>query len=409
MPINRKLQYILMLAILSIGMGQFIVFAVLAPLIRSVGLQEYQGGLIISFSSIVYALSSGVWGRLSSIYGRRRVMLIGLCGYSVGTLLFVAGFAVGFKGWVSGFLLFVLLACARMLQSVLMGATVPATTAYMADITTPAQRVKGMGLIGSANSLGTILGPAVAAPLILLHLLAPLLAATLMTFVTAIVVFIGLPKDQVIAPDTKVSINQQMLHTLRSFFDPRYAKLLLIGVLMFMAYAMCQQTLGYLIQDRLQITPEQTATILARAFIFSAVFALIAQFIVVARLRLSANLLLFIGLPLMMVGYCVLLQLETADNAMIAFSCVGFGFGLALPGFSAAASLSVSSEEQGAVAGVIAGAPALGFILGPTLGSALYQWNSHAPYFCSAILNAILTLAVYRQLKASNKPTRNPK
>ena len=176
-----------MLSIISISMGQFIVFAVLAPLIRAVGLQEYQGGLILSFSSIVFALSSGVWGRLSSIYGRKKVMLIGLMGYSLGTLLFVSGFFAGFELLLSGFALFSALVIARMLQSTLMGATSPATTAYMADITTPEQRVKGMGLIGSAHSLGTILGPAIAAPLIALHLLAPLLAASIITFIRVII------------------------------------------------------------------------------------------------------------------------------------------------------------------------------------------------------------------------------
>ena len=392
-----------MLSIISISMGQFIVFAVLAPLIRAVGLQEYQGGLILSFSSIVFALSSGVWGRLSSIYGRKKVMLIGLMGYSLGTLLFVSGFFAGFELLLSGFALFGALVIARMLQSTLMGATSPATTAYMADITTPEQRVKGMGLIGSAHSLGTILGPAIAAPLIALHLLAPLLAASIITFITAAIVLFWLPKDTVAASPQKVRIGAEIRHTLKSYFDPRYANLLLIGVLMFMSYAMCQQTLGYLIQDQLMITPEAAASILAKAFIYSAVFSLIAQIGVVSKLKLPASIVLTLGLPLMMVGYLILLQLSEPLDAMIAFSCIGFGFGMAMPGFAAAASLSVSAEEQGSVAGIISGAPALGYILGPTLGSVLYQWESHAPYIASAVLNAILTLMAFIQLKRAGK------
>ena len=392
-----------MLSIISISMGQFIVFAVLAPLIRAVGLQEYQGGLILSFSSIVFALSSGVWGRLSSIYGRKKVMLIGLMGYSLGTLLFVSGFFAGFELLLSGFALFSALVIARMLQSTLMGATSPATTAYMADITTPEQRVKGMGLIGSAHSLGTILGPAIAAPLIALHLLAPLLAASIITFITAAIVLFWLPKDTVAASPQKVRIGAEIRHTLKSYFDPRYANLLLIGVLMFMSYAMCQQTLGYLIQDQLMITPEAAASIMAKAFIYSAVFSLIAQIGVVSKLKLPASIVLTLGLPLMMVGYLILLQLSEPLDAMIAFSCIGFGFGMAMPGFAAAASLSVSAEEQGSVAGIISGAPALGYILGPTLGSVLYQWESHAPYIASAVLNAILTLMAFIQLKRAGK------
>ena len=108
----------------------------------------------------------------------------------------------------------------------------------------------------------------------------------------------------------------------------------------------------------------------------------------------------------MLVGYLVLLQLQMERDALIAFSFIGFGFGLAMPGFSASASLSVSAEEQGAVAGVIAGAPALGFILGPTFGAMLYEFDEMAPYGASAVLNGLLALAVLRrQISHRNSPT----
>jgi MFS family permease len=409
MPQLRLTQSILMFSIISIGMGQFIVFAVLAPLIRSVGLQEIHGGLIISFSSIIFALSSGIWGRFSSVHGRRKVMLIGLCGYSVGTLLFCAMFYVGMQSWLQGSVLFLALAAARMLQSTLMGATTPAATAYMADITSTEQRVKGMGLLGSAHSLGTILGPAVAAPLIVLHLLAPMLAASVITILAALIVWQYLPARPLPQANqgerAPLRIGHEIMHTLRSYFDPRYAGLLLIGVLMFLGYAMCQQTVGYLIQDRLNISAEATASIVAHAFIVSALFALTAQLVVVARLKLSPSTLLFLGLPMMMLGYLVLVLLQAEREALIAFAFIGFGFGLSLPGFSASASLSVSAEEQGAVAGVIAGAPALGFILGPTVGAMLYQFDLHAPYLAAALLNAVLTLMVLRNALRKRRQT----
>jgi len=399
MPSLRLIQFILMACIISIGMGQFIVFAVLAPLIRSVGLAEVHGGLILSFSSIVFALSSGVWGRVSSVYGRRKVILIGLTGYCTGTLLFAATFFAGMQGWMQGSLLFMALCAARMLQSTLMGATTPATTAYMADITSTDQRVKGMGLLGSANSLGTILGPALAAPLILLHLLAPLVVASAITLLTALVVWKLLPRQASNSTGTGIRVGQEIRHTLRSYFDPRYADILLIGVLMFMSYAMCQQTVGYLVQDRLQISPGAAATIIAHAFMCSAVFALLAQLLIVSRLKLTSTTLMFMGLPMMLVGYVVLVGLQGERDALIAFSFIGLGFGLALPGFSATASLSVSAEEQGAVAGVIAGAPALGYIMGPTLGALLYDAHNMAPYAAAAVLNGLLTAAIYRRHK----------
>jgi MFS family permease len=395
MPQLRFTQFILMACLISIGMGQFIVFAVLAPLIRSVGLQEVHGGLILSFSSIVFALSSGVWGRVSSLHGRRKVILIGLLGYCFGTLLFAGTFYLGMQSWLQGGLLFLALCIARMLQSTLMGATTPAATAYMADITSPEQRVKGMGLLGSANSLGTILGPALAAPLILLHLLAPFMAASVITLTMALVVWQVLPRQPTAQAASKINIGQEIKHTLHSYFDPRYSGILLIGVLMFLGYAMCQQTVGYLVQDRLQISPEASARIIAHAFMCSAVFALLAQFLVVARLKLKSTTLMFLGLPLMLAGYLILVGLQSERDALIAFSFIGMGFGMALPGFTATASLSVSAAEQGSIAGIISGAPAMGYILGPTVGALLYDFHHAAPYIGAALLNGLLTSMVF--------------
>ena len=65
---------------------------------------------------------------------------------------------------------------------------------------------------------------------------------------------------------------------------------------------------------------------------------------------------------------------------------VGLGMGMAAPGFISAASMAVEPKEQGAVAGLTSAGPALGFIVGPTLGAALYQWNSILPYSVTTLL-----------------------
>ncbi|MCD6062080.1 MAG: hypothetical protein K0S16_2391, partial [Moraxellaceae bacterium] len=43
-------------------------------------------------------------------------------------------------------------------------------------------------------------------------------------------------------------------------------------------------------------------------------------------------------------------------------------------------------DEQGALAGLTSAVPALGSIIGPVLGTGLYQVNPHLPYFASALL-----------------------
>jgi MFS family permease len=62
---------------------------------------------------------------------------------------------------------------ARCSQSVIMSGTSPATAAYAADHSSPEQRTKTMAHLGTANSMGMILGPAISGALATLGLLAP--------------------------------------------------------------------------------------------------------------------------------------------------------------------------------------------------------------------------------------------
>ena len=82
----------LLLAAGAMGFAQTVLFAILAPLGREVGLVEVQIGAIISSSSLTLFLVSPLWGRASDLWGRRKILLIGLFGYSVGTVMFASVF-----------------------------------------------------------------------------------------------------------------------------------------------------------------------------------------------------------------------------------------------------------------------------------------------------------------------------
>ena len=68
----------LLFSLVSVGMGFTVLFPVLAPLGREIGLSEFQITAIIAASSLTVFLSSPIWGRTSDQWGRKRVMLIGL-------------------------------------------------------------------------------------------------------------------------------------------------------------------------------------------------------------------------------------------------------------------------------------------------------------------------------------------
>ncbi|MCC7519750.1 MAG: MFS transporter [Verrucomicrobiae bacterium] len=100
-----------------------------------------------SVFSLMQFLTSPYWGRLSDRYGRRPILLITLFGSTLSYLAlpFCTTFGQIFASRAfAGFF----------------GGNIAVANAYIADITTPETRSKGMGLIGAAFGLGFVFGPA---------------------------------------------------------------------------------------------------------------------------------------------------------------------------------------------------------------------------------------------------------
>jgi MFS family permease len=74
---------------------------------------------------------------------------------------------------------------------------------------------------------------------------------------------------------------------------------------------------------------------------------------------------------------------------VVGLALSGLGFGMARPGFTSGASLSVAPHEQGAVAGIIGGASAMGFIAGPLIGY-MYEWSPYVSYIFMGVLMVAL-------------------
>lgn len=386
---------LILLAVFATGMGQTIVFAVLAPLGREVGLPEIQVGLIIAASSVVFSIASPRWGRISERVGRRRTMIIGLLGYSVGTALFATAFLAGMQGWLVGGALLAALVIARMIQSTVMAATAPSATAYIADITTREQRVGGMSRMGAAHNVGTILGPAIGGALAMFSLLAPLYVAAAVTLVTALVVWRFLPEaPRVITPALEAGAP---VDDGPGYFDPRVFPFILIGVFLYIAFSVMQQTIGFYIQDRFTLDSSETARYAGLVMMGGAIASLGAQALAVRR-HWSPRRLILVGLPVVLLGALLMAAANGLLLVALAMACVGFGVGLAGPGYSASASTAVGAHEQGAVAGLVSAAPALGYVVGPLAGTALYQLDPRWPYLFVAVSFLPLIVYAFRKL-----------
>ena len=382
---EARAKRILLISLVVVGMGFTVLFPILAPVGREMGLTEFQITAIIGASSITVFLASPRWGRLSDRLGRKAVILIGLFGFAFGTFLFNGVIYLGLSAAITGTTLFAALVASRMVHAAVMSATMPAANAFMADITSPENRTKGMGAAGAANNLGSMLGPAVAA-LAVFSLLMPLWVMAALAFLNGLFIWRFLPEPP--------RHNVPRLGAKMRYRDPRIFPFIIVGVTMFSGMALVQQTMGFRFQDALNLSATDTAQAVGLGMMLSAAASLLAQGVVVQRLSLAPFTLLRVAMPLLFLAFATMALTESRWVLTAAMMVQGFGMGLAGPGFMAGASLAVTAEEQGAVAGVAGSCGPLGFAIGPMLGGALYQLQPTLPYAVAAGVYVVLFLSM---------------
>ncbi len=104
-------------------------------------------GLVFSAFSLSRALLGGIIGRFSDRVGRKRILMIGLLGYTVVSLLYVLAMNL----WQLGIF--------RLFQGAAAVMVTPIAQAYIADISPPQKEGRYMSLFYTSMFLGMALGP----------------------------------------------------------------------------------------------------------------------------------------------------------------------------------------------------------------------------------------------------------
>jgi len=115
-------------------------------------------GLIIASFSVMQFLFAPSWGKLSDRIGRRPVLLMSTAGAAVSYALFALAAWPGLSPATALTILLV----SRVFAGIC-GANISVASAYIADVTTPEKRSRGMGFIGMAFGIGFIVGPVIGA------------------------------------------------------------------------------------------------------------------------------------------------------------------------------------------------------------------------------------------------------
>lgn len=377
---DRRALGVLLLAVLSVFTAQQALFPVLPPLAREVGLSEVQLGLVLTVAAVVFAATSLLWGRAIDRFGTRPVLLVGLALALAG----VTGFAVVSQLALAGALdpgttLVMMIATRSLLFGAGVGAVPVAALAHVSSTTSgEADRTKAVGQLGAVQGVAIALGPALGGLLGFAGLLGPIWLAPAVIALVLAVVAVAVPR----APATATT--RPATGPALAPWDPRIWPFLLSGFLLFLSLGLVLIVLGFLFQDRLGLDAATTVR-LAGASAFATGLVLVAvQGFVVPKLGWPSLRLLRAGIPIALLG---LLALTVAPEfwTMTGSSMVlGLGLALAIPGYTAAPTLRVRDDEQGAVAGLINATNGATFIVGPLAGTALYQLDQRLPMLAGA-------------------------
>lgn len=411
---------ILFAVMLTIGAGNTALQSVMPAIGRSLGIADTIIAAAFSVSALVWVIAAPIWARRSDRTGRRRMVLMGLAGFSVSVLLCGIFLTAGIHGLITPMATIGAFIAARMIYGLFGAAAPPAAQAILAGRTTRAERTKALTLLASAFGLGTILGPALASYFVLpgVGLAGPAYFFAAIGFAVLAVTWRWLPDDMpgvatqgaatsypsiggnltgasVTAATADKSAERVKLT------DARIWPWMLVGLVMGHAQAMVGQAIAFLAIDRLNLEPtsvlsQETIGIVLTA---GAAAALLVQWGVIPQLNMKPRALVLVGLVLATIGCAMIGSATSLFGMAAAFSIACAGFGFARPGYTAGSSLAVGPELQGVVAGRVTSVNGAAFVLGPSIGIGLYEIWQPLPYLASSAACALLTIYAWRVLK----------
>lgn len=381
-----------LLLLMSIQFFVYLGFGIIIPILPEVIVQQgfsevHVGGLLT-----VYALASfftaPLWGSLSDRTGRKKLIMMGLIGFSLSFLLFA---------------LFIenlpLLYLSRVVGGVFSGALYTAVTGFVADMTDEDNRNKYMGLLGMSIGLGFIFGPAIGGVLGHISLQLPFIASGVLTLL--LMVYAGIILKE---PERRGQANKRALLPKggATLWQYRIRYLFLFSFMVTFLLAGLEATFQLFQMTKIDITPLQLGYLfMASGFVDAAI-----QGGVVRRVKNGTE-----------TSWIIYAQIVAAIGlVLIPFSSSLIWAGFALSVFTGGNALartvlvSLTTKESGGKYGTAAGMAYsmdnMGRIIGPLLFTWIFTQQAGNMYFISAIL-AVLAVGLILAFRKSTKSLRN--
>ncbi|MBB3908016.1 MFS transporter [Anoxybacillus rupiensis] len=373
-----KTSLALLFSVMFLVMCGFgIIIPVLPFFAESIGATPTELGLLMSIYSLMQFLFAPIWGRISDQYGRKPILLVGIIGLSLSFFLFAVAKTLS--------LLFI----ARIVGGILSSATMPTAMAYVADITSPEERGKGMGMIGAAIGLGFIFGPAIGGIFSKISLHTPFFIAGTLSLLTSLFVFLFLKESL-----TKEQAQANRVAPSASIWQDLNRPILLLYILQwFISFSLSglEATFAYFAAKRAHLH----STELGYIFMIMGLASALIQGGLIGKLirAFGEGRVIQAGIVISAAGFALILLIHDFWTAALYLSIFGVGNGMIRPCLSSLITKQTNGG-QGSATGFLSSFDSLGRIIGPPVAGWLFTITITLPYISGVILS-VLALSCY--------------
>lgn len=368
-------------------------FGLVIPLLpffaTDLGASGFQVGVVMTAYSGMQFLFAPMWGRLSDRIGRRPVLLISIAGNVAAMLLFA---------FSTNLVVFFL---ARAFAG-MANANIGTAQAYIADVTPPEERTKGMGLIGAAFGLGFVLGPAAGGILAEFSHSTPAFVAAGLSFVNLVLAWFNLPES--LPPEAREAAKLRRGSRLQAFKDslahPFLPYLFLLFFLVTVGFSQLETTFALFTNARFGWGERTNGYLFG---FIGIVLALVQGGIVhPLRKRIGEAAMLLAGTAGLTLGLLILPFAQTPGTLIAACAVLAVGNGLSSPALSSLVSKQAPGHSQGRILGVNQSMGSIARVIGPLIGGFAFEFGIDTPFIVAA---GILTIAVFVALRIFRQRT----
>ena len=385
----RRNLLILTFILFVVMLGYGIIIPILPFYINDMGAGGSELGLLVASYAVMRLVCGPIWGRLSDRLGRKPILLIGIMGYAV-TMVW---FGLATQLWM--------LFAARILSGVLSSATAPTTMAYISDSTPEKERGGGMGMLGAAGGVGTILGPALGGLLASQSLSTPFFIAAGMSMLALLLAWRFLPNSLPSGQRQKPDKGKGLVDV-RAWIGAVHSPMGILFLLTFISVSglmIFASVFGLYALERFGFGPQDVGVMLMALGLVSA----IAQGLLAGPLtrRWGDEAVVRGALLATALSFGLMLLANNYGTIMLSTAFFGLATVLQVPALTSLTSKRVV-VPQGEAMGLSNSFISLGRIVGPLLAGFVFDINLRLPYLIGSAfmcLGFLVSLVMLRGVK----------